>query len=133
MALNLKRLKAVNDKDTFTVFGFIRNTQNELSMNVPMMIFYLCLGYFFEAEYFEKCGNNMQISADKLTITQIEERIGNYNGYALYALGYSFCKRWIKSHIPQIAIWKLKINRIHGNKWHLKIFITSDDKQIKAN
>ena len=49
MALSLKRLNQIPDKQKFIVFGYIRNEQNKSSLsNVPLMIMYLCLGYFTE-------------------------------------------------------------------------------------
>ena len=68
MSTLLKRLKALNIIEKLTVFGFVREMQNESSWNIPMVIFYLCLSYFFEPECFEKCGKGMEISKDGLTL-----------------------------------------------------------------
>ena len=49
MALTLKRLNQIPHEQKCTVFGYIRKEQNELStINIPLMIMYLCLGYFTE-------------------------------------------------------------------------------------
>ena len=41
----------------------------------------------------------MQISKDKLTVTQIDHAPPNQ---------FAFCKEWIDSCLPQIVKWKLK-------------------------
>ena len=103
MALNFKRLKQINDNEKFAVFGYIRETENKLSLlNIPIMIYYLCLAYYFQQDYFEKRSKNMAISADKLTVTD--------NGEATAA--YSCCKQWIDSHVDQITKWIIKINHL---------------------
>ena len=117
----LKRLKQIDTKFKLPVFGFIRETENDLSslLNIPMMIYYLCLAYYFEQDYFEKCTKNMTISANKMTVTHN----GIDPGWA-----YSWCKQWVDSHVFQITKWKIKINRIPSFK-SMRIDIASDDKQ----
>ena len=120
MAMNLKTLKAVEDKYKLPVFGYVRSSQNESIIYIPMMIFYLCLGYFYDPEYFEKCCKNMQISNDKLTITQIGTGYGDDTVY---------CKRCIKSDVPQIMTWTLKINKDNRyGLYGLRIRIASDER-----
>ena len=107
MASSLKRLKQINNKDKFAVFGYIRETENESSLlTIPMMIYYLCLAYYFQEDYFDESRSNMAISADKLTAT--------HNGEWAYA----YCKQWIDSHVEQITKWIIKIN--HLNKANLQ-------------
>ena len=101
----LKRLKFVNDRYKLTVFGYIHENEKILSVsNIPSMIGYLCLLYYFHGEYFEKSSNNIEKSNDKLTITR-NRGSQNWNCFA-------FGKVWIDSMIKCVAKWKFKINYI---------------------
>ena len=51
-------------------------------------IIYLCILYYFHAEYFERCSKDIQISDDKMTITKIKNP-DSWNRY--------FAKLWIDS------------------------------------
>ena len=105
MSSFLKQLKSIRPDIKFTVFGYVRQSENELSLfcNVPSMISYLCLSYYFHGDYFEKAGDDIQISNDKTTITKISEKYNWFNT--------SYGKTWIESSIPQIVEWKFKINK----------------------
>ena len=89
-----------------------------------MMIFYLCLAYYFVHEYFERCQDGMEISAEQSTVTQIGDSGNKYL--------FSWCNQWIDANIPQIAKWKLRINKlIHKKDWFsqrsVMIRIVSDE------
>ena len=117
MALNLERLKQIDDDNNYTVSGYIRKIQNELSLlNVPTIIYYLCLSYYYFEEYFEKVTNGMDISSDKLTVTHNTEKYG-----------VSWCKQWIDFHIEQIVKWEIKMEFIVQCFTSLQIQFTSDD------
>ena len=59
------------------------------------MICNLCILYYFHGEYFEKAGDDIQISNDKMTITKIRGGSGWNNT--------SYGKTWIDSSIPKIV------------------------------
>ena len=103
MALNLKRLKQIDSRHSFVVFGYVRESSKELELsNIPMMIFYLCLGYFFEGDYFEKFIRNVEISENK---TRMEHRGGDGEAIAI-------CKQWIDCNVHQMVKWEIKMNNI---------------------
>ena len=69
MGFNLKKLKQIDSIHKKCVFEFIRDqeAQNVLtSLNIPMVVYYICLAYYLSApkEYFENCEHNMSISKD---------------------------------------------------------------------
>lgn len=125
MALNLKRLKQIDDHEKSPVFGYIRRVQKELTLlNVPIMIYYLCLGYYFMEEYFEKSANEMEISENKLTVIhQHSEREYKFRNWPA-----AWCKKWINSNIDQIAKWKIKIENKNIKRNMMLIRLTSHDK-----
>ena len=70
----LKELKKIPLKIRSAVFGYMRQTEKQLYLStVPIMVYYLCLGYYFHGEYFEKAGNDLQISDDKMCVERITE------------------------------------------------------------
>ena len=124
MAAFLKRLKSIKQDTKLTVFGYVRQNENKLSLfcNVPAMVSYLCLSYFFHGEYFEQAGDDIQISNDKMTITKISNTNDWYNT--------SYGKKWIDSAIPQIVEWKFKINEMVDG---YSIFLCLVSKDNRSN
>lgn len=57
--------KVFKTKDGKLVFGFIR--MQSINLNIPMLIYYLCLGYYYLKEYFAKCSNGITIENDRST------------------------------------------------------------------
>ena len=106
MAACFKQLKSIKKDTRFTVFGYVRQNENKLSLycNIPSMISYLCLSYYYHGEYFEKAGHDIQISNDKMTVTKVTQEC-NWDNAA-------YGKTWIDSSIDQIVKWKFKINTL---------------------
>ena len=124
--LSLKQLKAIKNKYQFTVFGYIREKQEELSLDtIPPIISYTCLAFYFhKMDEFdaEKCGENLTLSQNKETIRREPEREGYDNN-----ANTAFCTLWIDTKIKQIAKWKLKIHE-HCGKRSVMIRLASNDK-----
>ena len=119
MSLVLTKLKKIGNRYKLIVFGFIRNQQNQLSLsNIPTLITYLCLGYYYHATYFQKYSKNIKISNDKMTVTALK----NMNG-----LKHACTNIWIESISKKIAKWKVKINSCR----HLLIFRISSMENFK--
>ena len=99
------------------IFGYIRNmsTIHELSMDIPDLICITILIYYMENEYFDKPGQNIEISADKLTATRIKG-----NSY----LSTTYCKQCIPSLSNMIIKWRLKVNKMSKE---IGIGVTSND------
>ena len=103
MAATLKQLHKIHNNYRLPVWGYIRAIQKNYNLNIPMMLNYLCLGYYFHGEYFEKCGDNFKISTGLMTLT----KSGLNEDWNDTAYG----KIWIKSSIKQIATWKFYIEQ----------------------
>ena len=128
MASFLKQMKCIKQDIKFTVFGYIRQNENNLSLfcNVPSMISYLCLSYYFHGEYFEKVANDVNVSNDKMTIT----KISNTNNWK----NTSYGKTWIDSIIPQIVEWKFKINKmLTGASGGIFLCVVSMDDRLNED
>eukprot|EP01084_Bolivina_argentea_P203798 348005_1 len=71
--LMFKQTKNVNDKVKDLIFGYVKRIEKQhlqLEMEVPVMISYVILLFYFENEYFDKPGQGIIISKDKMTITK---------------------------------------------------------------
>ena len=104
MDLNFKRLKQIDDRYQFTVYGYLRRIQHQSSnaLDIPINIFYLCLALYFQGDYIESSGQNLKISEDKLTMEHITKSIRQF----------AFCKQWVDSKIAQIVKWTLKVDAL---------------------
>ena len=108
MTTLLKKLKLIKQEIKLTVFGYVRQNEDELSLfcNIPSMISYLCLSYYFHGECFEKAGDDIKISKDKTTVTKVNKKTNYFNT--------SYGKTWIDTQIPQIVEWKFKIIKMEN-------------------
>ena len=86
------------------------------------MISYLCLSYYHHGENFEKAGNDINISNDKMTITKVSTT------YTWHNTAYG--KTWIDSSINQIAEWKFKIDKLAGQ---IYICLVSKDNRLNRD
>ena len=93
-------------------------------MNVPKMLMYLCLAFYFHGECFNKCGYDLQISKDKMTIY----KIFNNNNHENRAFG----KCWISAVCNKIAKWTFKINHI-GEFSSIKIGLVTNDNNTNSD
>lgn len=125
MALMIKSLKRIGNKYKFAVFGYIRELQNELLLDViPDLIIYTCLGFYYqEIDEFETWDEQITVSDDKLRITRNDS-------YRYDAYSNAYCKIWIDSDIKQIAKWKLKIHHVGGSWRGVMIRLISTDKDM---
>eukprot|EP01084_Bolivina_argentea_P082191 148821_1 len=112
MSESLKRLKQIDTRTKSTVFGYIREMENTLSLfsNVPVLISYISLSYYNHGEYFHKSGSHkgMIVSEDKMTVTNCTGIKDENYDHTTY--GYT----WIDSTCNKIAKWKFKAC---GNAW----------------
>ena len=112
-----KQLKDMDTRWKFIVFGYIRQKENELSLyNVPSMISYLCLKFYFHGEYFTKCTGNLKISNDKMSVNAFKNLVG-YLDQVVYG------NLWIDSLSNCIARWTFKIN-----KNNIRIIVSSTEE-----
>eukprot|EP01084_Bolivina_argentea_P037160 68703_1 len=101
MATTLKQLKQINDHTKRSVFGYVREIQEKLSLpNIPILISYLCLSYYYHNEYFTKSCDEIEISNDRMSIKKIKGDLSYANT--------TYCNTWIQSTSNKIAKWTLK-------------------------
>ena len=122
MASHLKQLKRIKNDIRFTVFGYLRQNENKLALfcNIPALISYLCLSYYYHGECFYKPGHDIKISDDKMRITKIENNEDLMNT--------SYGKTWIDPSIHQSVRWKFNINKLM-----IVMYIKLVSKYIRIN
>ena len=98
----LKVLKQCTKIRKYAVFGFIRETSNQLLLqHIPTMINYVCLSYYSpNTDFFDKCsnGNNTKVSIDQLTVICTCEKDSTWIsvfGYHLIESLTSKTREWI--------------------------------------
>eukprot|EP01084_Bolivina_argentea_P037165 68717_1 len=134
MSHSLNHLKSINTDIKYTVFGYIRECETKLCLhtNIPIMVSYICLSYYFHGEYFDKCSNDIVISNSTNTITKKEGHNSNnsINNIVSAWCNTTYGKLWIESDIDQIAKWTLKLNHCGINTF---IGLMSKDNRINSN
>ena len=75
MVTSLKLLKQANANIKSTIFGYMREHQDAVATNIPSMISYLCMAFYFIPEFFEKSQNEkwVEISHNKMMVTSIKQ------------------------------------------------------------
>lgn len=71
--MSLKRIKSANKRFKYPVFGYIRDHEENKSINIPMRIKYTCLNYYLLTENFANHGNKITLNETKNIMT------GNFN------------------------------------------------------
>eukprot|EP01084_Bolivina_argentea_P266704 452487_1 len=107
-----------------SVFGYIRKHQSAESINIPLLVSYKCLEYYFVDEFISKARNDyFSISNDKMMVTNIGGHIDE-GAHTIY------CNQWIKTSSKVIAKWTFFIK--NGGK--LMYFgLASNDEAINED
>ena len=117
-----KLLEVVDHKTQCAVYGFIHEIENSLisATNIPVSIIKICILFFWNREYFEKCGKHLTISGD-----QNETILKTDNGWNNVAVG----SMWIQSNRQQIIKWTFEIIKSppFGGAAGIYFGITSED------
>ena len=66
--MSLKRVKSANKQFKYSVFGYLREHEQNDPINIPMMIKYICLNYYLLTEKFGKHGDRMILNESNDTI-----------------------------------------------------------------
>ena len=132
MSSKMKTHKLIPDKFKHIAFGYTRQSEKEYDIpNLPKVVIYLVLGYFFHGEYFEKCGDDLQISDDKMTVkrTTLPRRLRRFWNTA-------YGKLWIPLDSNKVTKWTFKIesygNEIEGDG-AIRVGIVSKDNSLNQN
>ncbi len=75
--LSLKRLKSADKRFKYSVFGYIREYEEDKPVNVPIMINYICLSYYLLTEKFTKHGDEMVLNESNETVTKTDYSYNN--------------------------------------------------------
>ena len=83
------------------VFGYNKNAQTLVTPNrIPMDVSYLCLVYYHEHDYFDKCDNRLEINEARDTVA-----VKNVSGDATFGKGQACGGCIINGKIPMIYSW----------------------------
>ena len=125
----LKELKSIPNKPKYTTFGYIHEMEKQLALsNVPAMINYLCLGYYFHGEFFEKAGDDLQICNDKMSIERITPAIF---GDEWMNTGYGKLK--VSADSKYVITWKFVIESFGDGGQDVFIGIVSKDNRLNED
>ena len=61
MAVSFDKLRLVPTRSKNLIFGFVHETEKELSMTIPDLITTICIFYYYQFEYFTVCGPRIEI------------------------------------------------------------------------
>ena len=106
-AFDIANARNADDSTKLLIFGYVRdnNIKMRISNNIPDLICFIIILYCMNEEYFDKPGQNIHISDDKLSITRISG-----TGYD----NTTYCKQWIPSISKMIITWKFKVETYTG-------------------
>ena len=66
--------KTADERTKCIIFGYFRKQESLLKTSIPPIICYLCMGYYYNPEYFSRAKEDcFIISDDKLTVTNIKQ------------------------------------------------------------
>ena len=65
-----EKLNKIDQHSKYIVYGFLRDPQKALSIMhetyvIPELVFYICLCYYYQDEYFTKHGINLQLNSEQ--------------------------------------------------------------------
>lgn len=105
--LDLKELKRADKTDKYSVWGFIRQAVKQFEiLNIPFIIYYICLKYFWIYECFVAVSSkNTNILDDGATIVYNCDWVNSHRRRNRL----SMCKATIDCSILQEVEWRFKI------------------------
>ena len=128
--MNLGKAKAVSQRDKDLTFGYMRRAQELLPnddnpyYNIPEIVAFITLLYFHMAEYFEFCGDNLNLSEDRLTVKYVLDHTAGTSAYGAIRINQ---KDKIKKYI-----WKFRVNII-DNSAFIDFGIVESDCNLEGN
>ena len=129
--LNALELRSIPSRPKYATFGYIHILERDLKIaNIPTMICYLILEFLYNREYFEKAGEDLQISRDKMSITKDTWNISNREEN----MNTAYTKSWIEGGLKQIIRWSFIIEdygylKSLSDVSHIYIGIVSKDNR----
>ncbi len=105
-----------NHPVTSIVFGYIREHESLKSVNIPSVISYTCLKYYFINEFFDKAlSNYFEISNDKMMITNIGGLIlASKHKICCHHVTPIYCHQWIPTSSNIMVQWTFFIKKMQN-------------------
>ena len=73
MSSVFQKLNSIDNRIKHSVFGYVRSIEAQLSIcNIPVLISYITLNYYYHNEYFSKYGQQVKLSNNNMTVTKIK-------------------------------------------------------------
>eukprot|EP01084_Bolivina_argentea_P107699 192546_1 len=113
MQVDYDKLKNIENETKYLVFGFLRISSDLLDLNMPDLIIFTCLSFYYISEYFAKPGTNIEISCDGAKITKICS--GHWENV-------TYGNKEITSRSKGIYKWYLKMIKC---RWHIVVGISA--------
>ena len=115
MSLDFEQFEKVDWRTKALINGYVKqlnkllnSKDNQLFDNIPLLVIYACTLYYYETEFFEKAGNDLEI-IDKITIKKLQNE-SNWSN-AVYGA------QWYSSNKNNIITWNFKcIKNAGGTK-----------------
>ena len=133
MSIALAVLNKIPAKYQFTVFGYLREQETQLSLDtIPPLVCYLLLKFYYPGEYFKKYSKNIILSDNDMTITRISKpgMDGIWTNYAIGSIA-------IDSTSKCIAKWTFKLNYINPelacNIGQVTFLLLSNPSKFESN
>ena len=99
MSTLFQKLNSVESRIKDSVFGYIRSTASQLFIhNIPALISYIALNYYYHNEYFAKYGQQVKVTNNNMTLTKIKN-LSDKQKFENTTYGNT----WIDTAIPQIS------------------------------
>ena len=112
-----KKLSIIDNKTKYAIYGWMRKTEEELSLcHIPIIISSICIIYFYEYDAFETVGKDTKISSDGKSITKLENSRWRNN----------YGKITIASNTNNIYRWDFKLKKL--KHFYVIIGITNSKK-----
>ena len=127
MAVSFEKLKLVPVRSKNLIFGFIHETEKELSLTIPDLITTICIFYYYQFEHFTVCGPRIEINKNGniatvvVDISQLPEVDSKNTVYGFMPID--------ESNGLLKYIWEFKIHK--GSEWE-DIYIGIDSSNKKC-
>ena len=104
---DITNARNADDSIKLLVFGYSRSVNNMMKIcnNIPDLVCFIIILHCMNEEYFDKPGQNIEISDDKSSIRRVSR-----HGYD----NTTYCKQWISSISNMIVTWNFKVERYTG-------------------
>ena len=109
--INLKSIKHINQKDVWTVTGYLRSIElllpdSSAYYNIPEPVNHLILSYYHRPEYFTICGSRLQIDDIQDTLTHKTDEIHDFD---YNDVGTAYGNIMINGDEDHVLVWIFKI------------------------